>query len=110
MAVPTIRSEPATCPNGCHQLEGISEPVKSSKSKLPEVQEFESTTASVDAIVDALKVTGGVILRNFLTVDKIDRILADVNPYLDADTPWEDGNQHKPTPSHIIRRLLMAAM
>jgi hypothetical protein len=46
----------------------------------------------VDDIVNALKVSGGVIVHNFLGLQEIDRILEDVNPYLDADKPW-DGKQ-----------------
>jgi hypothetical protein len=46
----------------------------------------------VEHIVNALKIAGGVIVRNFLDMEEIDRILKNVNPYLDADMPW-DGNQ-----------------
>ncbi|KAJ5175039.1 uncharacterized protein N7482_000916 [Penicillium canariense] len=65
--------------------------VRSSKSAIPSVQEFEYSTATVNDIVNALKITGGVIVRNFLGREEIDRIMEDVNPYLDADKPWADG-------------------
>ncbi|CRG87157.1 putative protein YJR154W [Talaromyces islandicus] len=64
-------------------------PVKSSKSPLPEVKDFDSSVATVEDIVNALKVAGGVIVRNFLGLQEIDHILEDVNPYLDADRPWD---------------------
>jgi hypothetical protein len=69
-------------------------PVKSSKSPLPEVKEFDSPLATVEDIVNALKIAGGVIVRNFLSLQEIDRILEDVNPYLDSDKPW-DGKQNE---------------
>lgn len=74
------------------KLDGGSKPVKSSKLPLPEVKEFDSSSATVDDVVNALKIAGGVIVRNFLDMEDIDRILKDVNPYLDSDKPW-DGNQ-----------------
>jgi hypothetical protein len=69
-------------------------PVKSSKSPLPEVKEFDSPLATVEDIVNALKIAGGVIVRNFLSLQEIDRILEDVNRYLDSDKPW-DGKQNE---------------
>jgi hypothetical protein len=66
-----------------------SQETKSSKSALPKVQEFESSSATVDDIVNALKISGGVIVRNFLGLEEIDQILKDLNPYLDADKPWD---------------------
>lgn len=71
------------------------EPVKSSKSTLPELKEFDSSLATVEDIVNALKIAGGVIVRNLLSLQEIDRILEDVNPFLDADKPWE-GKTNEP--------------
>jgi hypothetical protein len=63
--------------------------VKSSKSPLPEVKEFDATTVTVDELVDALKIAGGVIVRNLLTKEELDQIEADVRPWLEKDKPWE---------------------
>jgi len=88
--------EPATligdfdaCPGGCQKDDSSSKPVKSSKSALPDVEEFDSSSVVVEDVVNALKIAGGVIVRNFLGTEEIDRILKDVNPYLDADKPWD---------------------
>jgi hypothetical protein len=92
MTSTTFIDEFDACLNGCRTSDGASKPVKSSKSPLPDVKEFHSSSASVEHVVNELKIAGGVILRNFLGMEEIDRILKDVNPYLDADIPW-DGNQ-----------------
>jgi hypothetical protein len=91
MAPSAINNEPDTSPNGNNQLHGTSNPVKSSESTLPEVREFDNATTTVEDVVNALKITGGVIIRNFLGLDEIDHILEDVTPYLEADKPWTDG-------------------
>lgn len=85
----------ATTNNGHSKLGGIPRLLKSSKSQLPEVKELDSSSATVADAVDALKVTGGVIVRNFLGSAEINRILEDVNPHLEADKPW-DGMYTKP--------------
>lgn len=92
MAPTTLTDEFDACSNGCHTLGDASESLKSSKSPLLDVKEFHSSSATVEHVVNALKIAGGVIVRNFLGMEEIDRILKDVNPYLDADMPW-DGNQ-----------------
>ncbi|RDW58182.1 hypothetical protein BP6252_13593 [Coleophoma cylindrospora] len=88
MAPATLINDFETYPGGCREFDGTSNPVKSSKSPLPDVKEFECSSATVDDIVSALKITGGVIVRNFLDLEDINRILEDVNPYLEADKPW----------------------
>lgn len=60
-----------------------------SASPLPTLQELENSTVTVEEAVNTLKVTGGVIIRNFLAVVEIDRIMKDVRPYLDADQSWD---------------------
>ena len=62
---------------------------KSSKSPLPIVKKFDATTVTVDELVDALTVAGGVIVRNLLTEEELDQIEADVRPWLDKDKPWK---------------------
>ncbi|OKL56437.1 hypothetical protein UA08_08161 [Talaromyces atroroseus] len=75
--------------NRIDQSFDASKKVQSSKSPIPKVQAFEGSAATVNDIVNALKLAGGVIVRNFLDLKDIDRILKDVNPYLDADKPWD---------------------
>ena len=58
-------------------------------SPLPEVKKFDATTVTVDEVVDALKVAGGVIVRNMLTMKELNQIEADVRPWLNKDKPWE---------------------
>ncbi|KAJ9139199.1 Phytanoyl-CoA dioxygenase family protein [Pleurostoma richardsiae] len=67
---------------------GAGEP-KSSKSPLPPVLEFDAKTCTSAQLVDALKVSGGVIIRNMLAPEEIRQIEADVRPWLDKDVPWE---------------------
>ena len=63
--------------------------LKTSASPLPIVAEFDSSTVSVDDLVDALKVAGGVVVRGLLTQEELDQIERDVRPWLDQDTPWD---------------------
>jgi hypothetical protein len=63
--------------------------LKSSNSPLPEVKEFDASTTTVEELVDALKIAGGVIIRNLLTKAEVDQIEADVRPWLAKDKPWE---------------------
>jgi len=63
--------------------------VKSPKSPLPEVKEFDAATATTGELVEALKIAGGVVVRNLLTKTEIDQIEADVRPWLEKDKPWE---------------------
>jgi len=63
--------------------------LKNSESPLPEVKEFDAATATVDELVEALKVAGGVVVRNMLIKAEIDQIEADVRPWLEKDKPWE---------------------
>jgi hypothetical protein len=62
--------------------------VKSSKSLLPKVQEFDSSSATVDDAVKAMKIAGGVIVRNLLDMEQVNQITKDVIPYLEADRRW----------------------
>lgn len=63
--------------------------LKSSKSPLPEVREFDGATVTADELVDALKIAGGVVVRNILNKEELDEIEADVRPWLVKDKPWE---------------------
>ncbi|KIX03720.1 uncharacterized protein Z518_07273 [Rhinocladiella mackenziei CBS 650.93] len=62
---------------------------KSSKSLLPPVLEYDAATCTSSGLVTALKVSGGVVIRNFLTREETREIEADVRPWLDKDAPWD---------------------
>jgi hypothetical protein len=89
MAPATLLEEFNVATDGRSEFANVPRQVKSSKSPLPEVQELDSSTATVEDVVNALKITGGVIVRNFLDMEEIDRIMKDVNPYLLSDKPWD---------------------
>jgi hypothetical protein len=99
MASASLINEFGASPDDSRRFDGTSEPVKSSESPLPDVKEFDSSSATVNDVVNALKIAGGVIMRNFLSVEEINRILKDVNPYLEADKPW-DGKQSNSATSY----------
>jgi hypothetical protein len=104
MASASLIDEFDASPDDSRKFDGTSEPVKSSKSPLPDIEEFDSSSATVEDVVNALKIAGGVIVRNFLGMEEINRILKDVNPYLEADKPW-DGKQSSPA---TLYRLLIS--
>lgn len=61
----------------------------SPRSPLPVVQEFDAATVTVDQLVEALKLAGGVVVRNMLSQQELSEIEADVRPWLEKDIPWE---------------------
>ena len=75
--------------------------LKSPNSPLPKVQEFDAASATTDGVVNAIKVAGGVIVRNLVRREDVEHIERDVRPHLDKDTPWS-GKQ--PFSSKIRRR------
>ncbi|KAG0672147.1 hypothetical protein C6P40_003959 [Pichia californica] len=52
------------------------------------VEKIEATE-SIDLFINALKKDGVVIVKNFATYEDLDKSLEEVQPYLDADKPWE---------------------
>lgn len=68
----------------------VKEPM-SSKSPLPEVKSFDAATVTVDELVAALRVAGGVVIRNMLNKEELDAIEGDVRPWLNKDKAWENG-------------------
>ena len=56
---------------------------------IPEVKAFDASTTTVDELVDAIKVAGGVVVRNMLTREETSQIEKDVRPWLDKDKPWD---------------------
>lgn len=63
--------------------------LKSSKSPLPPVLDFDAHSCTSDELVEALKVSGGVVVRNLLTTEELREIETDVRPWLDKDKPWD---------------------
>ncbi|KAG4439084.1 hypothetical protein IFR05_005426 [Cadophora sp. M221] len=43
----------------------------------------------VDKIIQAIVQDGGVIIKNFASVDAVERVNADTLPYLEKDKPWK---------------------
>jgi len=68
--------------------------LKSSNSPLPEVKEFDAATATVSELVDAMKVAGGVVIRNMLSKEEVNQIESDVRPWLNKDKAWEGNAGH----------------
>lgn len=56
-------------------------------SAVPAVQRIDASNP--DAIIEALKKDGGVIIKNFTTPDLVDRVNAETQPYLRKDKPWK---------------------
>ncbi|KAL1627216.1 hypothetical protein SLS56_006455 [Neofusicoccum ribis] len=60
------------------------------------VPEYTAATATPDDVVAGLKLAGGVIVRSILSADAIARMEHDIRPHLEADEPWEAGNDFFP--------------
>jgi predicted enzyme related to lactoylglutathione lyase len=43
----------------------------------------------VEKIIQAICDDGGVVIKNFTTVEAVDRVNKDTKPFLDADKPWK---------------------
>lgn len=57
----------------------------------------EYTAQSTPAeVVAGLKLAGGVIVRGILSRDAIERMERDIRPHVEADIPWEAGNDFFP--------------
>jgi hypothetical protein len=55
----------------------------------PKLQYIERS--QVDKIIQAIVDDGGVVIKNFTTVEAVDQVNKDAKPYLDADKPWKVG-------------------
>lgn len=93
--LPTL---PNAVSNAAFRVNMADQDLKSSNSALPDVKDFEASTVTINELVDALKIAGGVIVRNLLTQEELDQIEADVRPWLDKDKPWEGTHQHEILP------------
>lgn len=77
----------ANVPAGLIDLTGSD--LKGPSSPLPPVLEFDAGKCTSDELIAALKLSGGVIIRNFLNKTEIATIEADVRPWLDKDKHWD---------------------
>lgn len=55
--------------------------------QVPELQRVDFS--DVRGIIEAIKRDGGVIAKNFATVEQVNQVNADVKPYLDSDGAWK---------------------
>lgn len=56
-------------------------------TELPVVQSFPSS-APPDEVVEAIKLSGGCIIKGLLSNSDIKQIEQDIRPYIEADVPW----------------------
>ena len=70
----------------------VKKELKSSKSPIPEVKTFDASTVTVEELVVALRVAGGVVIKNMLTKEEVEQIENDVRPWLEKDIPWQNGS------------------
>ncbi|KAJ9644421.1 hypothetical protein H2204_001773 [Knufia peltigerae] len=70
----------------------VDDELKSPASPLPEVKIFNAASATVEDLVEAIRVAGGVVIRNVLDQDELARIERDIRPELEKDTAWGDGD------------------
>ncbi|KAK5275666.1 hypothetical protein LTR40_012682, partial [Exophiala xenobiotica] len=66
------------------------EELKSPASPLPEVKIFDAATATVDELVDALRVAGGLVVRNVMNMNELASLEKDIRPELEKDIAWAD--------------------
>jgi len=70
---------------------GVETELKSSTSPLPEVKSFDASTVTIDELVTAIRVAGGVVIKNVISVEETKKIENDIRPWLDKDKAWESG-------------------
>lgn len=85
-----------TSPSSYHPSKGESIPptrtpaeAEAIKATLPKVISLDANTATVDEIVEAMKIAGGLVIRNAVSHEALDQIEKDMRPKLDEDAPWE---------------------
>ncbi|KAK5121560.1 hypothetical protein LTR85_004732 [Meristemomyces frigidus] len=62
--------------------------LKSPRSPLPKVLEFNAADATTAEVIKALQTAGGVVLRQFISSEANQQIERDVRPWLEKDRPW----------------------
>src|ERR1700761_3148917 len=65
--------------------------LKGPDSPLPEVKIFDAASCSVEELVAALRVAGGVVVRGVLNKDELADLEKDTRPWLEKDNAWGDG-------------------
>jgi hypothetical protein len=65
--------------------------LKGPSSPLPEVKTFDGASCSVEELVAALRVAGGVVIRGLLNADEIASLEKDTRPWLEKDNAWGEG-------------------
>lgn len=65
--------------------------LKSPDSPLPEVKSFDASNCSVEELVAALRIAGGVVVRGVLNAEELAKLETDTRPWLDKDEPWGEG-------------------
>lgn len=53
------------------------------------VDSFEASTVTADAVVKSLARDGGCFVRGLVDSAALDTMLKEVQPYIEADVPWE---------------------
>ncbi|RVX73379.1 hypothetical protein B0A52_03021 [Exophiala mesophila] len=64
---------------------------KQAKPKLvsPPVPVLDASTTSVEEILKGMNVAGGVVIKNAISLDKVQQIESDVRPWLAKDQAWK---------------------
>lgn len=52
------------------------------------VETFDAATVSGEQLVKSISAYGGIIIRNFLSLDTVKKIEKDIRPYIDNDKTW----------------------
>lgn len=70
------------------------------------VESFDSATADVKDMVQAMIRAGGCIIRNIVSQEDLSQIEAEVRPHLPADIPWGDVNDFFPTKTRRVTGVI----
>ncbi|KAH0841996.1 phytanoyl-CoA dioxygenase family protein [Fonsecaea pedrosoi] len=87
LPIPKSFSTPTSTPQSTRK-----EDLKSPSSPLPEVKVFNASTCTVDELVSALRVAGGVVIRGMLNSEELANLEKDTRPWLEKDKAWDDGD------------------
>ena len=65
--------------------------LKSPSSPLPDVKSLDAKSTSVDEVVAAIRVAGGVVIRGLLNKEELASLEKDTRPWLEKDEAWGEG-------------------
>ncbi len=65
--------------------------LKGPDSPLPQVKSFEASTCTVEEVVSALRIAGGVVIRGLLNKGELANLEEDTRPWLEKDNAWGEG-------------------